>query len=98
MTVTTDPFIRSPETKINGRILRSRETEVSIQGERGRFLFIEEVTNPRTDATWITVVGGPKGVYQWRSFDPDRIRTVHRLTKRRQPPAGISAPRRRRRK
>lgn len=64
-------------TKINGRIL-TPGVEVSVKGERGaRFRFMYHV---RTDkgVEWDDYVGGTKGVFQWRSFKPERIRRVHR--------------------
>ena len=56
-------------------------TEVSIRGERGRFRFMRHVVNHATGAEWMDFWGGPKHAYQWRSFRPDRIRTVHRVNK-----------------
>jgi hypothetical protein len=66
----------------NGRHIE-RGTELSIKGERGRFRFISHVST-EAGAEWITVVGGPAKVTMTRSFKPDRIRTVHRLTKTRE--------------
>lgn len=51
-------------------------TELSIKRERGRFRF-QEIVVTETGATWIYVVGGPKGVRVSRFFHPDRVRTVH---------------------
>lgn len=52
-------------------------TEVKIAGERGRFRFIKRVTTPT--AQWLDFVGGPEGHAAWRSFGPDRVKTVHRI-------------------
>jgi len=52
-------------------------TELSIQGERGRFQFIRHVYNPNIDVEWIDVIGGKKGVREMRSFRPDKIKRVH---------------------
>lgn len=51
-------------------------TELKIAGERGRFRFIKHVKTP-TGAEWIDVWGGPAKAEQWRSFRPDRVKTVH---------------------
>jgi hypothetical protein len=67
----------STEITVNGRRV-TPGTEVSIRGERGRFLFVKHVKTPT--AEWIDVVnGGDKGT-GFRSFTPNRVRTVHRLT------------------
>lgn len=50
-------------------------TELKISGERGRFRFIKHVNTGETE--WIDVWGGPKGSENWRSFRPDRVKTVH---------------------
>jgi len=52
-------------------------TEMSIQGERGRFQFLRHVYNPHIDMEWIDVVGGKKGVREFRSFRPERVKRVH---------------------
>lgn len=65
------------EWKANGRIL-TPGVEVSIRGERGRFRFLYAIRKP--DGTlWLDFVGGRKGEKAWRSFYPDRVRTVHRV-------------------
>jgi hypothetical protein len=61
--------------QINGRNV-SPGTELKIRGERGRFRFIKYVKTPE-GVEWIDVWGGPKNCEQWRSFRPDRVRTVH---------------------
>lgn len=52
-------------------------TELSIQGERGRFHFLRHVYNPAIDVEWIDVVGGKRGVREFRSFRPERVKRVH---------------------
>lgn len=52
------------------------DTEVSIYGERGRYRFVRHVINSE-GAEWLDFIGGPKGVIQYRSFRPDRIKRVH---------------------
>lgn len=62
--------------KIHGRNLE-RGTELSIQGERGRFKFVQYVYNPELDVDWIDVIGGKRGVKEFRSFRPERVKRVH---------------------
>jgi hypothetical protein len=57
-------------------------TELSIRGESGRFRFIKYVYTG--SAEWIDVVGGKKGVSTFRSFRPDRVKTVHWKNKTRE--------------
>lgn len=64
----------SYELQVNGRKIVP-ETELSITGEAGRFRFIRHVKTETSE--WIDVVGGRKGWTMWRSFNQDRIRTVH---------------------
>ena len=63
------------EMQINGRNV-IKGTELKIAGERGRFRFVNYT---RTDKgkEWITVWGGPKGMECMRSFDLERVKTVH---------------------
>jgi hypothetical protein len=67
---------RSEEFSWNGRRI-APGTELKIRGVRGRWRFL---SHTRTDegVEWIDVVGGTRGCVHWRSFRPDRIRTVHR--------------------
>lgn len=69
-----DSWTVSYELQVNGRKVVP-ETELSITGEAGRFRFIRHVRTGTSE--WIDVVGGRKGWTMWRSFDQDRIRTVH---------------------
>lgn len=68
------------EAKVNGRIL-TPGTEVKIRGERGRFRFVKAVRTPTV--YWLDFVGGVShGRHQikmWRSFAPERVKTVHRI-------------------
>jgi hypothetical protein len=68
---------------VNGRHVTAG-TELSIMGERGRFRFTKYVYNSTADCEWIDVVGGMKGVKQFRSFRPDRVKTVHWKNKTRE--------------
>ena len=61
---------------VNGRHVE-KGTEISIKDERGRYQFVRHVYNPRVDVEWIDVVGGRKGVKEFRSFRPDRVKRVH---------------------
>jgi hypothetical protein len=72
-------FERSTEMMVNGRHV-DPTTELSFRGERGRFRFVEHVLTP-SGAEWVTVIGGSRGIRQYRSFSPDRIKTVHRIPK-----------------
>jgi hypothetical protein len=69
-------WVRSDTFIANGRHLE-KGTELSIQGERGRFRFIQHVYNPNLDVEWIDVVGGKKGVNEMRAFRPEKIKRVH---------------------
>ena len=62
---------------VNGRHLEPG-TEVKIQGERGRFRFMHRVTRD-SGVEWLTFWGGAKGCEAYRSFRPERIKTVHRM-------------------
>lgn len=68
--------------QVHGRWL-TKGTEVSIRGERGRFRFIKAVERPG-GILWLDFVGGPKHHAQWRSFGPERVKTVHRIAKTRE--------------
>jgi len=67
---------RSDTFMIHSRYL-VRGTELSIQGERGRFKFVQHVYNPELDVEWIDVIGGKRGVKEFRSFRPERVKRVH---------------------
>ena len=71
-----DDWVITTEIKVNGRIV-TVGTELSIENETGRYRFVKHVYNPRVDAEWIDVVGGPKGYNIYRSFNPSRIKRVH---------------------
>jgi len=66
----------------NGRTL-TPGVECTIAGERGRFRFVRAVTSP-SGHVWLDFMGGTTGVTMWRSFRPDRVRTVHRIAKTRE--------------
>lgn len=69
-------WIRSETYMVHNRHL-VRGTELSIQGERGRFKFVQHVHNPELDVEWVDVIGGKRGVKEFRSFRPERIKRVH---------------------
>lgn len=71
----SDAWDIKTEIQINGRHVVPG-TELKISGERGRFRFIKHVVTDK-GAEWIDVWGGPKGSENWRSFRPDRVKTVH---------------------
>jgi hypothetical protein len=70
-----DAWEVSTEIQINGRKV-SPGTELRISNERGRFRFVKYVKTP-DQTEWIDVWGGTKGGETWRSFRPDRVKTVH---------------------
>lgn len=70
-----DLWIYETEIQINGRNV-APGTELKIAGERGRFRFMQHVTN-HNGVQWVDVWGGPKGSENCRSFRPDRIKRVH---------------------
>ena len=69
------------EATVNGRTLLP-STEVSIRGERGRFRFMNAQTTS-TGKEVLNFVGGASGHEVFRSFYPERVRTVHRINKTR---------------
>jgi hypothetical protein len=70
-----DSWIYLTEMQINGRNV-VKGTELKISGERGRFRFVQHVTN-HDGIQWIDVWGGPKGADCMRSFYVDRVKRVH---------------------
>lgn len=62
------------ELQINGRHVK-QGTELKIDGERGRFRFMQHVKTKT--AEWIDVWGGPKHKEQTRSFRVDKVKRVH---------------------
>jgi hypothetical protein len=67
------------EITANGRHIEPR-TELSIQGEDGRFLFQRHIRTP-SGLEWIDCLGPDSAGF--RSFRPSRIKTVHRINKTR---------------
>lgn len=63
------------EIQINGRYLRPG-TEFKVAGQRGRFRFTRHVTTPTS--TWVDARTSDG---RFKSFDPDRIKTVHVKTR-----------------
>jgi hypothetical protein len=74
-------WVVSDEYRANGRHIE-KGTELSIVGERGRFIFLSHVVNG-AGAEWINVFGGPVKHEILRSFRPERIKRVHRLNRTR---------------
>ncbi len=70
-----DTWVYETQIQINGRNV-TPGTELKISGERGRFRFMQLVTN-HNGVVWIDVWGGPKGSENCRSFRLDRVRRVH---------------------
>lgn len=75
------PPVPQPEVVVHGRRL-APGVEVSIRGERGRFRF-KAASVTSGGRVVCDFIGGPAGHEQWRSFYPERIRTVHRLQRTR---------------
>lgn len=73
--------VERPEVIVHGRVLEPG-TEVSIAGERGRFRFVKSA---RTTSGRVTCdfIGPDDQTKCWRSFYPERIKTVHRLNRTR---------------
>ena len=69
-------WTRSKEFSWNGRRIEPG-TELKISGVRGRWRF-QHHTRTDDGREWVDVIGGVRGALQWRSFRPERIRTVHR--------------------
>lgn len=67
-------WVISEEIQVNGRNV-SAGTELSFIGERGRYRFIKHVKTPT--AEWIDVVGGYTNYKAFRSFRPEKVKTVH---------------------
>ena len=67
--------------RVHGRDLHPG-TEVSISGERGRFRFIRATTTS-TERVVLDFIGGQPGHECWRSFYPERIKSVYRLNRTR---------------
>jgi hypothetical protein len=77
-------WTREAHVRINGRYVEPG-TELTIHGEGGvRFIFVQVVTTP-AGKRWLDVWETEKGsAGRYRSFYPERVRTVHRLNKTRQ--------------
>lgn len=67
------------EFEVNGRVL-TKGTEVSIRGVRGRmrFQYARNLDSGKVELTFVQESANRK---QFRSFYPERVRTVHRINK-----------------
>jgi hypothetical protein len=72
--VLPEGWVVSNKIQINGRNV-SRGTEISIQGESGRFRFLKHVKSGSRE--WVDVIGGKRGYEAFRSFDISRVKRVH---------------------
>ncbi len=70
-----DSWVYETHIQINGRNV-APGTELKITGERGRYRFMQQVTN-HNGIVWLDVWGGPKGSENCRSFRVDRVKRVH---------------------
>ena len=66
-----DGWIYSTEIEVNGRKV-VKGTELKIAGERGRFLFNQQIDTG--SVVWVDVYNN-RGAH--RAFYPDRIKVVH---------------------
>jgi hypothetical protein len=66
--------------RLHGRNLVPHTTEVSIRGERGRFVFLS-AEQASTGAVSLTFLDARNR--HFRSFRPERVRTVHRTRRTR---------------
>ena len=80
-----ESWVVSDRIQINGRNV-SRGTEISVQGESGRFRFLKHVKSGSNE--WVDVIGGKKGYEVFRSFDISRVKRVHSKNKTRHNLAG----------
>jgi hypothetical protein len=71
-------WVISEEYSANGRNI-VKDTELSINNEKGRFRFIKHVING--DKEWIDVLGSNN---QFRSFRPSQIKRVNWKNKTRE--------------
>jgi len=76
-----DHWTVTTEATANGRRI-TPGTELSFKGVKGRFKFHRMVTLD-DGRSWIDVFGGPENHEMLRSFGLDRIKTVHRIEKKR---------------
>lgn len=76
-----DSFHCEPVVRVHGRDLEPG-TEVSITGERGRFRFVRATTTS-AERIVLDFIGGQAGHECWRSFYPERVKTVHRINRTR---------------
>lgn len=75
-------WVISDTAEANGRKI-TKGTELSFKGIKGRFIFQRRV-EVRGGGSWIDVIGGPEGHKMLRSFGLERVRTVHRIAKKRE--------------
>lgn len=71
----------STATQVHGRHL-TPGMEVSVVGLRGRFRFVKRVDTEK--GSWLVLWGGKTGKEKYHHVDPEKVRTVHRLTKMRE--------------
>lgn len=84
---------QSQPIRVHGRELQPG-TEVSITGERGRYRFLGAKTTS-SDRVVLDFIGGRAGHECWRSFYPERVKTVHRINQTRRNVGGADYKQRR---
>jgi hypothetical protein len=73
-----DPFIREESfTTEEGKTIVKGDI-IKIKGVWGiKFKFLSHVTNPKNNVSWIDCIQLEKGIgCGWRSFYPDRVKTI----------------------
>lgn len=75
-----EDWIISTEVKVNGRWL-TPGTEFTVRGQRGRMRFVRHVSYITGSVEWVDCFDKNK---QFRSFRPDKIRTIHAKKKTRE--------------
>lgn len=73
-----DPFIREESFVSDQGKTIVRGDIIKIKGVWGtKFKFLNHVTNPKTDVSWIDCIELEKGIgCGWRSFYPDRVKAM----------------------
>ena len=66
----------------DGRVLEP-DVEFSVTGESGRFRYCYQWEPDGSITAWGPVNNNGSQDAQWRSFPPERVRTIHRLKKER---------------
>lgn len=84
-TTDKDPFIRQESFVTDQGRTISRGDIIKIKGVWGsKFRFLNHVTNPKNNVSWIDCIELEKGVgCGWRSFYPERVKSIPKKRGRR---------------